>query len=85
MSDFETKLSRLEKLAEQIRQQDLPIESAMAVFEEGILLAKNLENDLAGMQGKVEMLLSGTADPESNPVFSVLKDSAGKSDFVDIE
>lgn len=58
MQDFETRLGRLEGLADTIRRPDLPIEEAMAVFEEGIGLARGLERDLAAMQGKVELLLS---------------------------
>jgi exodeoxyribonuclease VII small subunit len=61
MKDFETRLKRLEELAEAIKDQDLPLEEAIAVFEEGIKLSKSLGKELEKIQGKVEMLL-GSAE-----------------------
>jgi exodeoxyribonuclease VII small subunit len=60
---FEERLERLEELAERIKEPDLPLEEAVAVFEEGIKLSKGLERDLDRIQGKVEILLgTSTAD-----------------------
>ena len=63
MKKFEERLERLEELAERIKEPELPLEEAMAVFEEGIKLSKGLERDLDKIQGKVEILL-GTASGE---------------------
>jgi exodeoxyribonuclease VII small subunit len=66
---FEERLERLEELAERIKEPDLPLEDAVAVFEEGVKLSKGLERDLDKIQGKVEILL-GTkvdADGEEKP------------------
>jgi len=60
---FEERLERLEELAQKIKESDLPLEDAFAVFEEGIKLSKGLERDLEKMQGKVEALL-GVASGE---------------------
>jgi exodeoxyribonuclease VII small subunit len=60
---FEERLERLEELAEKIKEPDLPLEEAVAVFEEGIKLSKGLERDLDKIQGKVEILL-GTKEDE---------------------
>jgi exodeoxyribonuclease VII small subunit len=60
---FEERLDRLEELAQRIKEPDLPLEEAVAVFEEGIKLSKGLERDLEKIQGKVEVLL-GTATDE---------------------
>jgi len=67
MKKFEERLGRLEELAERMRDQDLPLEEAVAVFEEGIKLAKGLERDLDRIQGKVEILLNEPASPEEKP------------------
>jgi exodeoxyribonuclease VII small subunit len=61
MKKFEERLERLEELAERIKEPDLPLEEAVAVFEEGVKLSKGLERDLDKIQGKVEILL-GTAE-----------------------
>jgi exodeoxyribonuclease VII small subunit len=63
MKKFEERLERLEELAERIKEPDLPLEEAVAVFEEGIKLSKGLERDLDKIQGKVEILL-GTKEGE---------------------
>ncbi|HUX36534.1 MAG TPA: exodeoxyribonuclease VII small subunit [Rectinemataceae bacterium] len=67
MKKFEERLSRLEELAERMRDQDLPLEEAVLVFEEGIKLAKGLEKDLDKIQGKVEILLNDGTSPEEKP------------------
>jgi len=64
MKKFEERLERLEELAERIKEPDLALEDAVAVFEEGIKLSKGLERDLDRMQGKVEVLLGTTVDDE---------------------
>jgi exodeoxyribonuclease VII small subunit len=64
MKKFEERLERLEELAEKIKEPDLPLEDAIAVFEEGVKLSKGLERDLEKIQGKVEILLGTTSDAE---------------------
>jgi len=61
---FEERLERLEELAERIKEPDLPLEEAGAVFEEGVKLSKGLERDLEKIQGKVEILLGTSNDEE---------------------
>ena len=69
MKKFEERLERLEELAERIKEPDLALEEAVAVFEEGIKLSKGLEKDLEKIQGKVEILLgtSETDEGEEKP------------------
>jgi exodeoxyribonuclease VII small subunit len=62
MKDFETRLKRLEELAETIKDQDLPLEEAITVFEEGIKLSKSLGKELEKIQGKVEILLGSAQE-----------------------
>ncbi len=64
MKKFEERLDRLEELADRIKEPDLPLEEAVAVFEEGIKLSKGLERDLDRIQGKVEILLGTTMTDE---------------------
>jgi exodeoxyribonuclease VII small subunit len=61
---FEERLERLEELAARIKEPDLALEEAVAVFEEGVKLSKGLERDLDRIQGKVEVLLGTTTDDE---------------------
>ncbi len=59
---FEDRLERLEKLAEKLKEGKIPLEEAVALFEEGMKLARSLEKDLSRVERKVEIL---TSEPES--------------------
>lgn len=56
MKGFEERLERLEELAEMIRDRDVPLEKAMALFDEGVVLSKGLEKELQGFERKIEKL-----------------------------
>jgi len=60
MKSFEERLTRLEKLGEQIRKTDIPLDEALSAFEEGIRLARALENDLEKIENRIEMLMNST-------------------------
>ncbi|MDR2517708.1 MAG: exodeoxyribonuclease VII small subunit [Spirochaetaceae bacterium] len=66
MKNFEERLERLEKLGEDIRSPELPLDDALKAFEEGIKLARSLEKDLEKAENRIEILLNGTpAKPET--------------------
>ncbi len=72
MKGFEEKLSHLEKLAGQIRDREVPLEKAMALFDEGVVLSKSLEDELEGFERKVEILSNepdedGSGEAELSP------------------
>jgi exodeoxyribonuclease VII small subunit len=58
MRSFEDRLSRLEQLAEKLKAGGVPLEEAVALFEEGIRLAKDLSKELGKVERKVEILLN---------------------------
>lgn len=67
MKDFEKRLARLEELSESINNQDLPLEEALGIFEEGIKLAKNLEKDLEKLEGRVKILMNQPDEKTEKP------------------
>ncbi|MBN2874060.1 MAG: exodeoxyribonuclease VII small subunit [Spirochaetales bacterium] len=67
MKKFEERLTRLEELSERIREPDLALEEALAVFEEGVKLSKGLEKDLERMESRVEVLLNQPVPPDGKP------------------
>lgn len=79
MKKFEERLARLEELAERIKENDLPLEEAVAVFEEGVKLSRGLERDLDRIQGKVEILLNGPDSPEDKPELGLFDDGEDHS------
>jgi len=60
MKNFEERLQRLETLGEQIRKTDIPLDEALKAFEEGIRLARSLENDLEKIENRIEILMNST-------------------------
>ena len=63
MKNFEERLGRLETLGEQIRKTDIPLDEALAAFEEGIRLARSLESDLEKIENRIEILMNSTEAP----------------------
>lgn len=80
MKKFEERLDRLEELSEEIRNPDLALEDALACFEEGIKLAKNLEKDLDRIEGKIQILMNQPATADDKPELDLFsaKDEDGK-------
>jgi exodeoxyribonuclease VII small subunit len=62
--NFEARLERLEELGERIRRTDVPLDDALAAFEEGIRVAKTLERDLEKVESRIELLLNDVEAPK---------------------
>jgi exodeoxyribonuclease VII small subunit len=64
MKNFEDRMARLEELNENLRKGNLPLEESLALFEEGMKLAKGLEKELSRIERKIEILVN---EPEISP------------------
>ena len=67
MKKFEERLARLEEISEKIKSADLPLEDALAAFEEGIKLAQTLEKDIDKIESKVQILMNQPVQPQDKP------------------
>ena len=67
LKNFEERLERLEKLGEQIRRTDIPLDEAIRAFEEGIKLAKTLELDLEKIESRIEILTNSAETLADEP------------------
>jgi len=75
MKNFEERLDRLEKLGEQIRKPDVPLDEALKAFEEGIRLAQTLEKDLEKIENRIEILMNNADAPvEESPDLELFSD-----------
>ncbi len=54
---FETTLLRLEEIAASLDRDDLPLEQALTLFEEGIAKLREASAALAEAEGKVQTLI----------------------------
>ncbi|HAP44195.1 MAG: exodeoxyribonuclease VII small subunit [Spirochaetes bacterium GWD1_61_31] len=75
MKNFEERLKKLETLAERIRDEDVPLEDAVGIFEEGIKLSRGLEKDMEKLEGRVEILLNQPQTAEDKPQLGLFADS----------
>jgi len=58
MKSFEDRLSRLEELSDKLKAGGIAMEEAVALFEEGIKLARELQKELGKVERRVEILLN---------------------------
>lgn len=81
MNTIEERLEKLEQLSDSIKDSDLGIEEAMALFDEGIKLVRGIEKDLDAMEGKIQILMNqpddGTETEKAEK--TAASKSAGKS------
>ncbi len=63
MEGFEKRLSRLEEIAEKMRDREVPLEEVMTLFDEGSSISRDLEEELQGYERKVYQLVNS---PETN-------------------
>jgi len=63
---FESAAERLAKVVEELERGDLPLERALALFEEGVTLARSAQGRLDRAERRVEELLA--IDARGNPV-----------------
>lgn len=64
---FEHSLARLETLVTQMEQGDLPIDQALALFEEGVRLTRECQQILDQAEQKVQLLMANGDELESRP------------------
>jgi len=58
LKNFEERLERLEQLGNDIKRNDVKLEDALKIFEEGISLAKGMEKELDKIEGKIHQLMN---------------------------
>jgi exodeoxyribonuclease VII small subunit len=63
---FEECLARLEKIVNELEKGELPLEKALALFEEGVQLSNSCRKELDDAEGKIEILMkqNGKLQPE---------------------
>jgi exodeoxyribonuclease VII small subunit len=74
MKKFEERLDRLEEISSRIQESNIPLEDSLALFEEGIKLARGLQKDLEKIQGKIEILVNQPSAPEDKPELDLFGD-----------
>ena len=71
MKGFEDELKRLEEIVEKIKDNKVPIEDAISMFEEGMKISRFLEKEIEKMEGKVNILLNSPIKEDEKPVLEL--------------
>ncbi|MBE6350009.1 MAG: exodeoxyribonuclease VII small subunit [Spirochaetaceae bacterium] len=74
MKKFEEKLERLQTLSENIKKTDVSLEDALAIFEEGIKLARTMEKELDKIEGKIQILMNQPVVENEKPELELFTD-----------
>jgi len=59
---FESALARLEAIVERLESGDLPLEQALAAFEEGVTLSRRCASELEAAERRIELLVGEGPD-----------------------
>ena len=67
MAKFEECLQRLEKVVQELEKGDVPLETSLTLFEEGMNLSSACRKELEQAEGKVEILLKKNGKLQAEP------------------
>ena len=70
---FEAALQRLEAVVEEMQSTDLPLETRLKRFEEGIALVRECAKSLEGASKKVEVLVKSTGGKLETRLFDEVR------------
>ncbi len=59
---FEDNLTRLETIVDQLENKEAPLDQSLALFEEGVRLARSCQTTLEQAKKKVEVLVKETGE-----------------------
>ena len=71
MDSFEDRLTHLEKLRDKIRAGETPLHEAVAVFESGVILARELEKELGSIERRIEILVNSPQAEGEKPLLEL--------------
>lgn len=80
MKSFESRLARLEEIAEKLRNGEIPIDEATVLFEEGMKLSRSLDRELQEMEQRIEILTTPPEDTDRPPELELFPDAEGPGD-----
>ena len=70
---FETALQKLEQIVEEMQSADLPLETRLKRFEEGVVLVRECAKALEGAAKKVEVLVKSSGGKLETRLFEEVR------------
>ena len=65
--DFEAAVERLEEVVQELEDGELPLEQALAVFEEGVALSRRCSEQLDAAERRIESLVETSGGWKTRP------------------
>ena len=78
---FEENLKRLESIVDQLENKEAPLDQSLALFEEGVRLARACQQTLEQAKKKVEVLIKETGELKPNVRGNAIKKCKYFKDF----
>lgn len=78
MAKFEECLQRLEKIVQELEKGEVPLETSLTLFEEGMNLSSACRKELEQAEGKVEILLKKNGKLQPEPFESVAEKASAR-------
>ena len=82
---FETALQKLEAIVEEMQSSDLPLETRLKRFEEGVALVRECAKSLEGAAKKVEVLVKSSGGKLETRLFDEVRQRLRETDSGDYE
>ena len=78
MAEFEECLQRLEKIVQEMEKGDVPLDTSLTLFEEGMNLSTSCRKELEQAEGKVEILLKKNGKLQAEPFESATEKATAR-------
>jgi len=78
LAKFEECLQRLEKIVQELEKGDVPLETSLTLFEEGMNLSSACRKELEQAEGKVEILLKKKGKLQAEPFEPLTEKTAAR-------
>src|SRR5450631_3962416 len=75
---FEECLQRLEKIVQELEKGEVPLETSLTLFEEGMQLSSSCRKELEQAEGKVEILLKKNGKLQAEPFEALTEKSPAR-------
>jgi len=78
LAKFEECLQRLEKIVQELEKGDVPLDTSLTLFEEGMNLSTACRKELEQAEGKVEILLKKNGKLQAEPFESATEKATAR-------
>lgn len=82
---FEESLEKLEKIVEEMQSEEMPLDTRLARFEEGVGLVRECARALEGAAKKVEVLVKSSGGKLETRLFDEVREKLRETDSGEYE